>query len=134
MLPHSLGAGFEHGQAEVDPGLGILGVEAHRRFGGPQAIEGLVVEQQQPGQAGPARRLVGLLAGDGEEVLDHVAGCSPRLVAANGLFKQRTVVAGFQIGVGGGRHGSGTRMEWAQIPMPAARSSFKRSPRSVRAV
>jgi len=29
VLAHALGVGFQHRQAEVDPGLGVLGVELH---------------------------------------------------------------------------------------------------------
>ena len=88
MFAHPFGARFQHGQAQVDAGLGVLGVKAHGGFGGAQGGLGLLIEQLQPGQAGPSRRLVGGLLGDGDEAIDQFSWCHSLLVALHGLLEQ----------------------------------------------
>ena len=122
MLAHPLAAGFQQGQAEVDAGLGVLRIEANRRASRLQGSAGLVQQQLQPGQAGPAGGLARRLGRDRQKVVDQILRSRASLIASQGLVEQGGIprigrfgrggggVGGGRSG-GGGRHGSATGID-----------------------
>jgi hypothetical protein len=88
MLPHALLARLDHCHREIDPRLGILGIELDAFLGGLEGLLGFAIEEVEPGQTGPARATFGRPIANILKNRDQRLNAFASLIACDRAIKQ----------------------------------------------